>query len=102
MSSYEFSELNLTRPEVTSRQFTEQLEVLEEELDDTISSLLVMLAASTNQSVEEIQAELDEMEDGDEDEEVENDAIRTPRTSSDWEEDPDIMDLVARFARLQI
>jgi hypothetical protein len=113
MNSNKFSEITLPRPDVTSPQFTEQVETLADTFDEIIDSMLEKLSSSSKKSVEEIRAEIDEMDDTDDDddddttasendESIEDDSPEESSHPKYVEEDPEIVDLISRLARLQI
>jgi hypothetical protein len=71
MTSNSSSEISLPCPDITSPQFTEQVEALLDAFDNTINALMERLSRS-KKVLEEIQAEIDEMN-RDEDEDIDED-----------------------------
>jgi hypothetical protein len=65
MDSIKFAETKLPHPQTSSPAFTEEVETLVDAFDDIINSMLTQLATSSGKSLEEIQAEIDDIDDND-------------------------------------
>jgi hypothetical protein len=79
------TDIELPHPHVsTSLQFTEEVENLVDAFDELIISMMERLSLSTGQSLEEIQAELDQMDDiADEDTDSEENVFEEAQLEDD-------------------
>jgi hypothetical protein len=67
MHSIKFAETNLPHPQASSPTFTKEVETLVDAFDDIINSMLTTLSIGSGKSLKEIPAEIDEMDDTDDD-----------------------------------
>jgi hypothetical protein len=65
MDSNKFAETKLPHPQTSSPAFTEEVETLVDAFDDIINSMVMKLAISSGKSLEEIQAEIDDIDEDD-------------------------------------